>query len=468
MSPAQVLTKSFPFEPTSGQAELFELLDYFLMDKERYRPVFLMKGYAGTGKTTIISTLVNNLRHFGYKSVLLAPTGRAAKVMSNYSKRKAYTIHKKIYYQKADPYTGNLVFERQKNYHQDTLFIVDEASMIADEVDFVGNKGLLKDLIEYVFEQPNNRLMLVGDSAQLPPVGHPDSPALDAEYLKRNFDVTVLEKELTEVTRQQAQSGILLNATNLRNQLEAEKLNIRFQTKSFKDIFKMTGEKLEDGLRYAYEKYGREGTIVLCRSNKAAVSYNDFIRLKINFSENELDASDYLMIVRNNYNTLAEDAPAGFLANGDFVEILKIIRFEEMYGFRFADVRLRLVDYEEQPPFEAKIFLDTLHTADTSLGKEDYKKLYDAVSQEYYYIPGKKERAEAVRNDRYLNALQVKFAYALTCHKSQGGQWNAVFVDQGYITEENLNTEFLRWLYTACTRATNELFLMNFHERFFQ
>ena len=467
MSPAQLLTKAFPFEPTSGQAALFEQLEVFLLDKERYRPVFLLRGYAGTGKTTVISTLVNNLRHFNFKSVLLAPTGRAAKVMSNYSKRKAYTIHKKIYFQKSDPYSGSLVFERQKNYHQDTLFIVDEASMIADEADFVGNKGLLKDLIEFVFEHPSNRLMLVGDAAQLPPVGHPDSPALDAEYLKRNFEVSVLEIELTEVTRQQAQSGILHNATRLREQIGKESLKIQFNTKSFKDIFRMTGEKLEDGLRYAYEKYGREGTIVLCRSNKAAVSYNDFIRLKINFTESEIDAGDYLMVVRNNYTTLEEDAPAGFLANGDFVEILKIIRYEEIHGFRFADVRLRLVDYEEQGPFEAKIFLDTLHTADTSLNKEQSKKLYDTVSQEYYYIPGKKERAEAVRNDRYLNALQVKFAYALTCHKSQGGQWNAVFVDQGYLTDEKLNTEFLRWLYTACTRATDELFLMNFNERFF-
>ncbi|MBC8112292.1 MAG: AAA family ATPase, partial [Verrucomicrobia bacterium] len=323
MLPSELLLKRFPFEPTPGQAELFTQLEYFLLDKERYRPVFLLRGYAGTGKTTVISTLVNSLRSFGYKHQLMAPTGRAAKVMSNYSKRKAYTIHKKIYFQKADAYSGNLVFERQKNYHQQTIFIVDEASMIANEKDFVGSKGLLQDLIEFVFENDDNKLILVGDAAQLPPVGLNESPALDAAYLKQNFDVSVLEIELTEVTRQQAASGILFNATQLRKSLVEDKPKIGLTTKGFQDIFKMTGEKLEDGLRYAYRKHGKENTIILCRSNKTAVQYNEFIRRQINFSESELDAGDYLMIVRNNYTILEEDAPAGFLANGDFVEVLK-------------------------------------------------------------------------------------------------------------------------------------------------
>jgi ATP-dependent exoDNAse (exonuclease V) alpha subunit len=465
--PGESLLLQFPFDPTPGQAELFEKLEFFLQDKSRLRPVFLLRGYAGTGKTTVISTLVNSLRQFNYKYVLLAPTGRAAKVMSNYSQKRAYTIHKKIYFQKSDPYTGNLVFERQKNYHQNTIFIVDEASMIADEADFVGSKGLLTDLVEYVFENEDNKILLVGDAAQLPPVGFADSPALDADYLRRTFDVSVAEKELTQVTRQQAGSGILFNATQLRNLLSQAKLNISFTTKGFQDVYKMTGEKLEDGLRYAYQKYGRESAIILCRSNKSAVQYNEFIRRQIHFTENEIDVGDLLMIVRNNYTTLDAEAPAGFLANGDFVEIIKIIRFQEMHGLRFADVRLRLTDYEEQPPFDAKIMLDTLHSPTPSMGQEENRKLYEKVINDYVYIKGKKDRQEAVRNDPYLGALQVKFAYALTCHKSQGGQWNAVFVDQGYVTEENLNTDFLRWLYTACTRATDELFLMNFNERFF-
>jgi len=461
------LLKDFPFEPTSGQTELFTLLENFLLDKEPKRSVFMLKGYAGTGKTTTISTLVNNLISFGYKSVLLAPTGRAAKVMSNYSKRRAYTIHKKIYHATSDAYSGKLVFERQRNLHKTTIFIIDEASMIGNESEF-GSKSLLHDLLEYVFEEPSNKLILVGDAAQLPPVGLNYSPALDGKYLKENFNLSIVEIELTEVTRQQAESGILFNATKLRKVLTSEKELISFKTKGFKDVYKMTGEKLEDGLLYAYKKYGYENTIILSRSNKTAVQYNEYIRRQIKFTENEIDAGDLLMIVKNNYNVLDEDSPAGFLANGDFVEVLKIIRFEEMHGFRFADVKLRLTDYEEQAPFEAKIFLDTLHSSTPALSREEDNRLYESVVKDYFDIKSKKERNEKIRKDKFLGALQVKFAYALTCHKSQGGQWQAVFVDQGYITEENINTEFVRWLYTACTRASEELFLMNFNERFFE
>jgi exodeoxyribonuclease-5 len=406
-------------------------------------------------------------RKFGYRYILLAPTGRAAKVMATYSKQKAFTIHKKIYWQTADPYTGNLVFERQKNYHTNTIFVVDEASMISDEADFIGGNGLLADLIDYVFEDESNKLMLIGDAAQLPPVGRDQSPALDSEYLKVNFDVNVLEKELEEVMRQDEQSGILINATALRNVLLQNSTQIKLHTKYFPDIYQMTGEKLEDGLRYAYDKYGTENTIIICRSNKAATMYNQFIRRTIHFSENEIDVGDFLMIVRNNYLTLDEDSPAGFLANGDFVEIMKVRSIEDMYGFRFANLQLRLTDYPEQAEFDAKIMLNTLHSYAPGLSQEDNRKLYDNVLADYMYIRSKKERNDVVKKDPYLNALQVKFAYALTCHKSQGGQWNAVFVDQGYLTQEAINTDFLRWLYTAMTRASNELFLMNFDPQFF-
>jgi exodeoxyribonuclease-5 len=331
----------------------------------------------------------------------------------------------------------------------------------------MGAQGRLADLVEYVFEEPTNRLILVGDGAQLPPVGRTESPALNAEYLRRTFQLGVFEHELTEVMRQEERSGILANATALRNVLLSETGGIQLQTKGYHDIFRMTGEKLEDGLRYAYDKHGKENTIVVCRSNKLAAQYNQYIRRQIHFSESEIDAGDYLMIVRNNYTTLDEDAPAGFLANGDFVEITKVIRFEEMHGFRFANLQLRLLDYPEQPEFEAKIILDTLHSFAPNLSGEEGKRLYEKVIEDYEYITNKKERKEAIRRDSYLNALQVKFAYALTCHKSQGGQWSAVFVDQGYLTDENVNTDFLRWLYTAMTRATNELFLMNFNPQFF-
>ncbi len=470
ISPFQLLLKRFPFRPTEGQLRFFEKTNDFLIEEkglERYRDCFLLKGYAGTGKTTIISTLIKVLKNFGFKSILLAPTGRAAKVMSGYADKVALTIHKKIYKQTSDSFSGTLTFQRQKNYHDNTLFIVDEASMITDEADF-GNKSLLSDLIDFVFENPGNKLMLVGDVAQLPPVGRELSPALDGKYLEKTYYMSVFQEELKEVMRQDELSGILFNATALRNQLSAEKPEIQITTRSYRDVFKMTGEKLEEGLRYAYDKYGKENSIILTRSNKSAVQYNEYIRRMINFSEEELDAGDRLMVVRNNYNVLDEESPAGFIANGDFVELLKIRKTQEIHGFRFADVTLRMSDYDKQPEFDAKIILDTLHSATPSMSSEENKKLYESVLEDYFYIKSKKERVEALRKDPFLNALQVKFAYALTTHKSQGGQWSAVFVDQGYLPDEQINTEFIRWLYTAMTRATDEVFLMNFHPHFFR
>ena len=468
--PSKQLVKQFPFRPTEGQLRFFEQTNDFLIEEkglERYRDCFLLKGYAGTGKTTIISTLIKVIKNYGFKSILLAPTGRAAKVMSNYSDKIALTIHKKIYKQTSDSFSGSLTFQRQKNYHDNTLFIVDEASMITDDAEF-GNRSLLADLIDFVFENPGNKLMLVGDVAQLPPVGKELSPALDKEYLEKNYYMSVFMEELKEVMRQDEQSGILYNATELRNQLKEEKPEVKITTKSFRDMFRMTGEKLEEGLRYAYDKFGQENTIILTRSNKAAVQYNEYIRRMINFSEEELDAGDRLMVVRNNYNVLDEESPAGFIANGDFVELLKIRKTQEIHGFRFADVVLRLTDYDKQPEFDAKIILDTLHSFTPSMSSEDNRKLYDSVQEDYFDIKSKKERMEALRKDPFLNALQVKFAYALTTHKSQGGQWSAVFIDQGYLPEEQVNNEFIRWLYTAITRATDEVFLMNFHQNFFK
>jgi ATP-dependent exoDNAse (exonuclease V) alpha subunit len=464
--PSELLQKRFPHEPTAGQLAFFDQMDDFLLDNERIRDCFLLRGYAGTGKTTLISTVIKVAKQFGFKAILMAPTGRAAKVMSSYSKRKALTIHKKIYRQTADTYTGNLQFERQRNLHENALIIVDEASMINNEAEF-GSRGLLYDLVEYVFEGVGNKLMLIGDTAQLPPVGRSLSPALDKNYLENSLAMTVFEQELTEVMRQDQESGILFNATRLRQSLLLPELAITFQTKGYRDIFKMTGERLEDGLRYAYNKYGRENVIVITRSNKGAVQYNQFVRRQINYAEDELDAGDMLMVVRNNYTILGEESPAGFLANGDFVEVRRIRNHEEMHGFRFATVELQLIDYEDQPSFEAKIFLDTLNSSSPAMTAEDNKKLYESVMQDYVFLKSKKDRTESIRKDPYLNALQVKFAYALTCHKSQGGQWNAVFVDQGYLPDDQINHEFIRWLYTATTRATDEVFLMNFGEQFF-
>jgi exodeoxyribonuclease-5 len=471
-SPSFLLHQKFPFEPTASQAELFKKLNDFIVNKNEFDPLtFIIKGYAGTGKTTVISTLIKILPSFGYKTQLLAPTGRAAKVMANYAKKKAFTIHKKIYRQINNPHTGSLVFQRMNNIATETVFIIDEASMITDEADF-GQNSLLTDLIEYVFTNPENghtgnKIIFVGDTAQLPPVGKTLSPALSKDYISSEFHIEVQDHELTDVMRQDLNSGILYNATELRNLLLTHSKEIKFNTKSFKDFYKMTGEKVEDGMQYAYRKFGKEDTILLTRSNKSAVIYNEFVRRNILYQEDEISSGDLLMIVRNNYHWLEEDSPAGFLANGDFVEVMKIKKEEELHGHRFMQVTLRLCDYEDHPPIEAKILLDTLHSSESALNKESSKKLYDSVCEDYQHISKKKDRMEAIKKDPYLNALQVKFAYALTCHKSQGGQWKAVFVDQGYLKEEQIDQEYIRWLYTAITRATHEIFLVNFHERFF-
>jgi ATP-dependent exoDNAse (exonuclease V) alpha subunit len=465
--PSSLLIKEFPHQPTQGQQELFNLFNEFLAVTDAKKPTLMLRGYAGTGKTSIMSTIVNTLPRFRLRSVLLAPTGRAAKVMTTYSGIPALTIHKKIYRRSADPGTGALQFSRQPNFHRKTLFIVDEASMIADDPG-PGRSGLLADLINYVFEHESNRLMIIGDTAQLPPVGQHLSKALDADYLRFNFSISLLETELTEVTRQSLESGILFNATELRKHMQEEEFRPKFRIAKYSDTFKMRGTRLEDGLRYAYNKYGIDDTVVICRSNKAAVHFNRYVRHQILYNENELDAGDRLMIVKNNYFVLEEDDPASFLANGDLVEVRRIVSTEEIYGFRFADLELQLIDFPDQPPFIAKVHLETLHGNTTSLPEDRYDELQEKVQEEYQDIKNKRERAKAVRDDEYINALQVKFAYALTCHKSQGGQWDAVFVDYGYMTDERINEEYFRWLYTGITRAKSELFFMNFPSEFFE
>ena len=469
--PSEVIAAHFPYQPTSGQRRLFQLFDVFLAQRDDRQNVLMLKGYAGTGKTTIVSALVQALPTFRLKLFLMAPTGRAAKVIAGYSGRNAYTIHKIIYQRAADPYTGKYQFKRRRNYQKNTLFIVDEASMLADDP---GQRrgmslrgGLLTDLLDYVFEQPTNRLMLIGDVAQLPPVGQLLSKGLDADYLANVMHLNILETELTEVVRQEQQSGILANDTALRNQLGDEEFSIRLTTRGYPDVYRMTGERLEDGLRYAYDKFGKESTAIICRSNREAVEYNRYIRQQIFFYENEIDAGDYLMVVKNNYAVLDDDSPIGFVANGDFAEVMKIITFEELYGLRFATLELRLLDYPDQPSFEAKVILDVLHAPSAALEEDKYQEMYQQVTTEYLDQGTSQEQRESIRQDEYLNALQIKFAYALTCHKSQGGQWDAVFVSQGYLIDEMINQEYLRWLYTAITRAKQELYLMNFKEDFF-
>ncbi len=459
---SDIISNKFPYEPTDGQRRLFSLFDHLLV--KNGPDILLVKGYAGTGKTSIVSTLVNVLPFFNLKYVLLAPTGRAAKVLANYSGKKAFTIHKIIYTLQHDKENETLKFNRIKNYHQNTVFLVDEASMIYDQYN-ESHANLLKDLMEYIFEYSSNRLILIGDTAQLPPVGHDYSGALDKENLEYTYRLDVVEIELNEVVRQEKSSGILGNATFIRRNIQKNQFQIDFKTRSYKDIFILNREKLEDGIRYAYDKYGIENVIIICRSNRQTIQYNQYIRRSILYYDNRIDSGDLLMIVKNNYFWLDKDSPAGFLANGDFAEILKISNFQDRYGFTFADLDLRLIDYPDHPIIQAKAIIDTLDFPPASLSDDDSKKLYENILADYTDLT-KIELAKVLAKDPYLNALQIKFMYAITCHKSQGGQWDIVFLDQGYLQESMRNIGYMRWLYTGITRATQELYLVNFLPEF--
>lgn len=467
MNIQDLLEQNFGKVPTSQQRDVFSLLEKFL-PMGSGEECFLLKGYAGTGKTTLISALVKVLPRVKLKSVLLAPTGRAAKVISSYSGKKAFTIHKRIYRKKVAA-SPEMNFVLADNLSENTVFIVDEASMISDQVHDYSRHSLLQDLISYVYNSKNCKLMLVGDTAQLPPVGSEKSPALDPKVLDGNFGLKVYTYELTDVVRQEKESGILHNATELRELVRKNKSNFpKFNLKGFRDIFKMTGEKLVEGLSYAYDKYGIENSIVICRSNKSANAYNQNIRNRILFRDEEITGGDFIMVVRNNYFWLQnEDNNSGFIANGDIARIRKVRRVDEQYGFRFADVVIELLDYPDEEPLTCKVLLDTLYAETPNLSHADSKRLFEAVQEDYAHFENKQIRMEEMKKDPYYNALQIKFAFAITCHKAQGGQWPAVFIDQGYLTDEMLNTEFLRWLYTGITRSTNELFLVNFSDKFF-
>ncbi len=462
-----LIGQNFGNIPTSQQREVFVMLEKFLSSVNEDE-CFILKGYAGTGKTTLISALVKVLPKMKLKSVLLAPTGRAAKVISNYSGRKAFTIHKKIYRKKVAA-SPEMNFVLGDNIMENTLFIVDEASMISDQVHDYSRQSLLQDLISYVYNGKNCKLMLVGDTAQLPPVGSAISPALNGQFVSDQFRLKVFTYELTDVVRQEKESGILFNATQLRELVrKGEEVFPKFKIRGYKDIFRMTGERLVEGLNYAYDKYGMENTIVICRSNKNANAYNQNIRNRILYREEELSGGDHIMVVRNNYFWLKpEDNSGDFIANGDIARIRKVRRIEEQYGFRFAELVIELLDYPEEEPLSCKVMLDTLYSETPSLSNADNKRFYEAVLQDYMHIENKKFRMEELKKDPYYNALQIKFAFAVTCHKAQGGQWPAVFIDQGYLTDEMLNTEFLRWLYTGVTRSNKELFLVNFSNQFF-
>lgn len=460
--------QSFIHAPTQRQDGSLRMLAEFVLGNDS-RTLFLLKGYAGTGKTSIISSIVRNLGSVGLKSVLMAPTGRAAKVMAVYSKRPAFTIHKRIYFATKSP-QGGMTFVLQKNKYTNTIFIVDEASMIPDgdpDARIFEKRSLLNDLISYVYSGKNCKLILVGDTAQLPPVKSDRSPALDEQRLEVAFDLRLEMTELDEVMRQHSDSGILINATKLRQLLSLEALNQYAFDLDFPDIERLTdGYDIQDAIFEAYS--GKlENTVFIVRSNKRANQYNQQIRHSILGYDSEICAGDFIMVVKNNYFWLEDSTEVGFIANGDIAEILEVFKFSDLYGFRFAEVKLRLVDYPNQPPFETMVLLDTLHSESASLSYEDSNRIYKEIAKDYEDVRPKSKRLVAIKNDRYFNALQIKFSYAMTCHKTQGGQWETVFVEQPYLPDGE-NISYLRWLYTALTRAQKNLFLIGFKDEYFE
>lgn len=461
---------NFPFVPTKEQEKSLEEISAFLLSADDRR-LFLLCGYAGTGKTSLVAALVKTMEQLERRTVLLAPTGRAAKVFSSYSGKPAYTIHKWIYRQKS--ILNGSSFTLMENRAQNTLFIVDEASMIANEgTTNFGSGALLDDLVEFVYSGRGCSLLLLGDTAQLPPVGEELSPALSATYLRSMF-LNVSGVELTQVMRQLDGSGILQNATMLRHIIADGALGAlpQIKLKGFADICRVQGEELIEAIEGSYSTVGIDETIVLCRSNKRANIYNEGIRRRILYREEELNRGDILMIVKNNYywreelgkqdKTILEKID--FIANGDTAEIVYVGSTEEMYGFRFADVTLSLTDYEDCE-LDVKIMLGTLTSESPSLTRTESETLFAAVWEDYPEIRSKRKRMEEVRKNPYYNALQVKYGYAVTCHKAQGGQWKRVFLDQGYVTPEMAGPDYYRWLYTAFTRASEKLYLVNWSD----
>lgn len=471
MTPSEfykVLCTKFPYETTLHQDIFFNKVAEFVLSSKVQDEIFVLKGYAGTGKTSVISTLVNNLEVVHWQYVLLAPTGRAAKVIGNYSNQMAHTIHKKIYFPKKQSGAG-VGFTMQPNKHKNTIFIVDEASMISDQssdYQMYENGSLLDDLIMYVYSGQNCKLILVGDTAQLPPVGMVDSPALHVDKLMRNYNMEVTHIELSEVMRQATTSGILYNATELRELLQHDFFEeFAFKVRGFKDVVHLTdGYDIQDAIYSAYSNYSIEDTAFIVRSNKRANQYNQQIRMRILDRESEISAGDYMMVVKNNYFWLKDSKHTDFIANGDIIEVLQIFKTIELYGFRFARVNVRLVDYPNEPAFETMILLDTLYSEAPSLTSQQQNQLYNEIMMDFADERAQYKKLQKMRENEYFNALQVKFSYAITCHKSQGGQWNTVFIEKPYLPD-GISEGYIRWLYTAVTRAQDKLYLIGFKDQ---
>ncbi|WP_299336867.1 AAA family ATPase [uncultured Psychroserpens sp.] len=466
----KLLIQKFAFEPTTKQRIALEQLSQFIFN-DSPNALYLLKGFAGTGKTSIIGTLVSNLWETKKSAVLMAPTGRAAKVISNYSKKEAFTIHKKIYFPKKDR-GGGVKFVLQPNKHRNTIFIVDEASMIpdipADSKNFEST-SLLDDLMQYVYSGHKCKLLLIGDKAQLPPVKADLSPALNQDKLDLNYNKIVTSIELDEVVRQNMDSGILINATRIREVLENEFFeSFKFDLKGFDDIIRLIdGHEIMDAINDSYSAHGHEETAIIVRSNKRANLYNQQIRNRIIFNENELTVGDFLMVVKNNYFWIKPTTEAGFIANGDIIQVLEIFSITSLYGFRFAEVKVQMVDYPKMRSFETVLLLDTIEAETPSLTYDDSNRLYQEVQKDYEDETSNYKKFLKIKNNKHFNALQVKFSYAITCHKSQGGQWHTIFVEQPYLPN-GIDRDYMRWLYTAVTRAKDKLYLIGFKDEFFE
>ena len=465
-----ILLEKFRFELTASQAKCIKKIANFLSNKSE-DSLLLIKGYAGTGKTTLIGHLVQQLGSIKKKSVLLAPTGRAAKVLSAYAGIKALTIHKKIYFPKADIGGGGIQFTLKENKHTHTVFIVDESSMIGDDRQqskLFENGSLLHDLVNYVTNGENCQLIFVGDTAQLPPVNLGLSPALDEDELTTQFNTNVNSITLEDVVRQKAESGILFNATKLRELLVEDQFKgFKFQLAGFKDVIRIIeGNEFLESLNNAMSEDGIDQTVLIVRSNKRANLYNKSIRESILFLESDLAVGDQLMVVKNNYFWLGPDSQPGFIANGDVIRINRINKYLDRYDMKFAEVNIQMVDYPEEPSFDTVLLLETLDSEIANLGYEKSQLLYQKVSMDHLREKSKYKRFLKVKTDPFFNALQVKYSYAITCHKSQGGQWKNVFVEQPFLPE-GLNKDYLRWLYTAITRTKERLFLIGFGKEYF-